>query len=186
MNKIKANRIRVGLLQAELAEQIGVSKSMISKYECGEITPPTDKLKKLAAVFEVEPIELMEDSLLSPVKNKKNKLIEGSRALVPTEVIVNFLSLHKCDLCGMESPFNDVVKKNKFFLPYFINENIKEVSVAENIAILCPNCYQQLILEKNNNSLSKLSQIALNRALKQKNRIVALQNYCSNKVRNDE
>ena len=182
MNKIKANRIRIGLLQAELAEQIGVSKSMISKYECGEITPPTDKLKKLAAVFEVEPVELMEDALLNPVKKKKNRIIEGKGTLVPTEVIVNFLSSHRCDLCGMESPFSDEVKTNKFFLAYFIDENIDDVSEPENIAILCPNCYQRMILEENTENLSKLLKTALERASRNKNRIEALQNYYSKKL----
>ena len=51
--KLKELRIKAGLTQKQLAEQIGVTKSVISFYERQERTPSPDILKKLAYVFHV-------------------------------------------------------------------------------------------------------------------------------------
>lgn len=52
-NKLKELRQQAGLTQKQLAEQIGVTKSVISFYERSERTPSPDVLRKLASVFHV-------------------------------------------------------------------------------------------------------------------------------------
>ena len=52
-NKLKELRLQAGLTQKQLADLIGVTKSVISFYERQERTPSPDVLKKLAAVFHV-------------------------------------------------------------------------------------------------------------------------------------
>ena len=51
--KLKELRLQAGLTQKQLAERIGVTKSVVSFYELRERTPSPEILVKLAAVFHV-------------------------------------------------------------------------------------------------------------------------------------
>lgn len=51
--RLKELRSQAGLTQKQLAEQIGVTKSVVSFYELRERTPSPEILIKLAAVFHV-------------------------------------------------------------------------------------------------------------------------------------
>lgn len=52
-SKLKELRIRSGLTQKQLGEQIGVTKSVISFYEHNDRTPSPDVLIKITSVFHV-------------------------------------------------------------------------------------------------------------------------------------
>lgn len=52
-DKIFSCRRRLGLSQEQLAEQLGVSRQAVSKWETGEATPELGKLAQLAATFGV-------------------------------------------------------------------------------------------------------------------------------------
>ena len=45
---IQRERTRLGLSQEKLAEQVGVSRQAVSKWELGDAVPDTDKLVPLA------------------------------------------------------------------------------------------------------------------------------------------
>lgn len=49
--KIRVLRESAGMTQAELAEQVGVSEKVVSKWECGETKPSVEVLPALADVF---------------------------------------------------------------------------------------------------------------------------------------
>ena len=51
--RLKDLRTQAGLTQKQLAEQIGVTKSVVSFYELRERTPSPEVLVKLATVFHV-------------------------------------------------------------------------------------------------------------------------------------
>lgn len=51
--RLKELRLQAGLTQKQLAEQIGITKSVVSFYELRERTPPPEILIKLASVFHV-------------------------------------------------------------------------------------------------------------------------------------
>ncbi len=51
--RIKFLRMRNNLTQAQLAERIGVTKSMVSAYETAMRLPSLDTLVKLSRVFKV-------------------------------------------------------------------------------------------------------------------------------------
>ena len=51
--RLKELRTQAGLTQKQLAEQIGVTKSVVSFYELRERTPSPEILIKLATVFHV-------------------------------------------------------------------------------------------------------------------------------------
>lgn len=57
--KILYYRKRAGLSQEELAEQVGVSRQAVSKWELGEATPEVEKLVALARTFGVTTDELL-------------------------------------------------------------------------------------------------------------------------------
>lgn len=52
-NRLKELRLHSGLTQKQLADQIGVTKSVISYYELQERTPSPDVLIKFSSVFHV-------------------------------------------------------------------------------------------------------------------------------------
>ena len=52
-SKLKELRTQNGLTQKQLADQLGVTKSVVYFYERQERTPSPDILRKLAAVFHV-------------------------------------------------------------------------------------------------------------------------------------
>ncbi len=52
-DKLKTLRIQHGLTQVEVAERIGVSKSIISYYETSERQPSYEALIKLASLYKV-------------------------------------------------------------------------------------------------------------------------------------
>lgn len=52
-NRLKQLRLNAGLTQKQLAEQIGITKSVISFYELRERVPSPDVLVKLSSVFHV-------------------------------------------------------------------------------------------------------------------------------------
>lgn len=51
--KLKELRTQNGLTQKQLADQLGVTKSVVSFYERQERTPSPEVLRKMAAVFRV-------------------------------------------------------------------------------------------------------------------------------------
>ena len=51
--KLKELRMQAGLTQAQLAQRIGVTKSVVSFYELRERSPSPDVLMKLSAIFHV-------------------------------------------------------------------------------------------------------------------------------------
>lgn len=58
---IKAHRVRCGMTQEFLAEQMGVSRQAVSKWESGKSDPSTSNLLMLAKLFEISPEELLRE-----------------------------------------------------------------------------------------------------------------------------
>lgn len=82
-SKLKTLRLQAGLTQKQLAEQIGVTKSVVSFYELRERTPSPEILIKLTAVFHVSA-----DYLLGI---EKNRTIDISGLDAEDEKIVQLL-----------------------------------------------------------------------------------------------
>ena len=52
-SKLKELRAQNGLTQKQLADQLGITKSVVSFYERQERTPSPEVLRKMAAIFRV-------------------------------------------------------------------------------------------------------------------------------------
>lgn len=65
-DKIIALRRKQGWSQEELAEQMGVSRQSVSKWESGASVPDLDKVLKLSSIFGVSTDYLLKDAMESP------------------------------------------------------------------------------------------------------------------------
>ena len=74
-NRILELRSKAGLSQAELAAEIGVTNKAISKWEVGKAKPGLDKIRKLAAVFQISVEELL-------------KAREGKKMVQITKIVI--------------------------------------------------------------------------------------------------
>jgi transcriptional regulator with XRE-family HTH domain len=59
--RLKRQRTRRALTQAELAERAGVAVATVARIERNEIEPRMPTLRKLARALDVDPAELVED-----------------------------------------------------------------------------------------------------------------------------
>jgi transcriptional regulator with XRE-family HTH domain len=59
--RLKRQRTRRALTQAELAERADVTTATVARIERDEIEPRMTTLRKLAQALEVDPAELVED-----------------------------------------------------------------------------------------------------------------------------
>jgi transcriptional regulator with XRE-family HTH domain len=59
--KLREARKGAGLTQDELASQLGINRSTISKYESGIIDPPVSQLKKIQEILRVDWKSLVDD-----------------------------------------------------------------------------------------------------------------------------
>lgn len=58
-DKIREKRKNKGYTLEQLADEIGITKSTVLKYENGTIAIPSDKIEKIAKVLSVSPAYLM-------------------------------------------------------------------------------------------------------------------------------
>lgn len=60
LNPFKMARLRAGLTQQELAKRLGVSESLVAKWETQRSFPTSDMLVALARELEADPATLFE------------------------------------------------------------------------------------------------------------------------------
>lgn len=53
-------RTEKGITLEELSKMSGISTSSLNRYECGQVSPPLDKLEKIAAALRVSMSDLFE------------------------------------------------------------------------------------------------------------------------------
>ena len=84
--KIKTQRLGLGLTQTELGKKLGVQKNAVSKWECGRVDDiPTSKIKAMAQLFGVDP----------------SYLIDDAKAEIPTNAVpIDFSHLKRIPILG--------------------------------------------------------------------------------------
>ena len=77
--KLREFRRAAGISQRELAKQIGVDFSYISKIENGRLPPPSaDTIVNISQVLEIEPEELL--ALTGKIPSKVQESLSGSKS----------------------------------------------------------------------------------------------------------
>lgn len=80
--KIMRLRKVQGLSQDELAEQLGVSRQAVSKWESGQAMPEVDKLVKLADAFGLQVDDLLRPTATDELKLKTAILEKQQQAIL--------------------------------------------------------------------------------------------------------
>ncbi len=83
---IYAHRKAQGLSQEKLAEEVGVSRQAVSKWELDEATPEVEKLLALARVFDITTDDLLSGKLPNETKASQQE---------PTEAPPNYKSFRQ-------------------------------------------------------------------------------------------
>lgn len=179
--RISFYRERLKMSQKELADQIGVSPSVVSRYEQSKINPPIDKLDSISQVLGV-PISVLtgeivetnpaEESVGVEKPAEKNLEISSVTDILPEEedkVIPSrindpfpayLLSGGKCELCGNEAPFQDPTGHPYLEIHYV--QWIKDGGspTPNNMVALCPNCHKKIHLFNDQKDLEILKRAA--------------------------
>lgn len=81
-NKLLELRKKKGLSQEEVADQLGVSRQTVSKWETGVSTPDFDKIGPLCELYEISTNELLNINYEVPNYEKEDQTVRRKRALL--------------------------------------------------------------------------------------------------------
>ena len=148
--ELKELRKSKKITQKELAQKLGVSISVISRYEAGNIIPTPERLEEIAEALDV----VSEDIDIIPlVKILPENKIEPTFLPTPTFIkkAIIMRSRGFCELCGKEAPFQ--YKGHPHLKIYRLKNNPQLKDNLSNYAALCPNCYDKVCLLKNQSDI---------------------------------
>ena len=96
VNQLKLMRSRMGMTQEEVAEQVGVSRQAVAKWEKGETLPDVESCVKLADLFGV-PLDMLVRGLKEEEKTQNGqhmfgcvKMNEKGQITLPVQVRETF------------------------------------------------------------------------------------------------
>lgn len=155
------------ITQKELAVAIGVSATVISRYENGSIIPPSDRLRKIADYLQVSLAMLTGGkeggTVSSDQTSKLFDAIDMDRYLIEDFPVARKIikeSNGKCELCGEQAPFN-----YRDGTPYLESHFVQWLSeggspTIDNVVALCPNCHKKIHVLHLQSDLVKLREVA--------------------------
>lgn len=74
---LKKLRQQKNVTRKQLADALGINETSFGKYERGEVSPPIDKVLKMADLLKLSVIDLIGDTQYSPAKiDADNKILE--------------------------------------------------------------------------------------------------------------
>ena len=76
--KITGLRVKAGLSQEQLAEQLDVSRQSVSKWEMGQALPQIDKVLQLCELFGISTDLLLRDNIPLQTVGKSNNKYFGT------------------------------------------------------------------------------------------------------------
>lgn len=170
LKKLKALRREKNITQKELADVLGVTATNVSRYEKGIITPPSDKLKKIADYFGVTVDVLLDiegaepDHFAYPYKVQRVCDLDADKYVLQVIPELEQQCLDNaggiCELCGNKAPFH-----TKDGHPYLETHYILWLSkggkpAIDNMVALCPNCHMKIHILQDGNDLSYLTEVA--------------------------
>lgn len=85
-DKIRYQRVKLGLNQTELGERLGVKTNAVSKWETGKVSDiPASKIKKMAELFGVRPSYFIDEEEPEPEPKKpENQKVQQILELLPS------------------------------------------------------------------------------------------------------
>ncbi len=158
---LRAVRLDRNVKQEDLAAYIGVSPSMISRYERGLSIPPADKVVKMAEYLHTTVDSIMDyrrnvidsDGIPTHAKNSFSSLNDDKVRIVTSEAedIVLSVANGTCDLCGLSFPRKDFLETH-----YVIWLRDGGTPTPDNMVALCPNCHKLVHMDCDSATTEKL------------------------------
>lgn len=151
---IKEIRRLRNMTQKELADAVGVSFTVISKYESGQVTPPLNRVIAIAEVLKVDANTLLGNNTPEVILSQNQQPdgyhfsgLEADRYIRADNVVARYVIERAggvCELCGQQAPFLD-----KDGRPFLEAHNIVWLSNGGkndiiNTVALCPNCHSKI------------------------------------------
>ena len=169
---IREERRRKNITQKELADVLGVTSTNVSRYEKGIITPPSDKLKKIADYLGVTVDRLLEKDDINNNASDWTLFVDDSPLMtieidkyVPQrnyQVEKRVLECAKgcCELCGQKAPFRTAQG-----MPYLETHYVRWLSegglpTIDNLVALCPNCHRKVHIMPSRADIDTLVEVA--------------------------
>lgn len=168
---IREARKSKGITQSELAQALGKSISVISRYETGAITPTQQILNEIADYLAIPkdsleatpapPIIQITDeaSYAKPYYNDPNAdryLIDNNAELIQ---VLHSRAKSKCELCGEYAPFISPDGLPYLELHHLIPLLSGGTATPNNSVLLCANCHMQIHRLQQESDLAKLKKI---------------------------
>ena len=102
-SRIRAARKNAGITQEQLAKMIGINRATLSRYESGDIDPPSSQLGRIADVLNVPIGELYDFSIeaeqnrtVDEIKEIKTQLKSLKMHLAYWRSLMTIFALHQC------------------------------------------------------------------------------------------
>ena len=148
---IREIRRSKNITQKELADAIGVSETVVSRYERGVVYPPVKRLRKMADYLKVSV-----NALLDKADDDGDFYNDHNEVLIEYDMVrtenfaatkrVMFYAKGICELCGEKAPF-----RTKDGVPYLEAHFVDWLSeggspTIDNVVALCPNCHKKIHL----------------------------------------
>ncbi|MGN0421596.1 MAG: helix-turn-helix domain-containing protein [Lachnospiraceae bacterium] len=150
--KIREIRRRKNITQKQLANAIGVSPTVVSKYEKGIVIPPANRLEKIADFLNVSVDKLLDKQepwiIEAPIKQKNGIPSVDMDKYDTNDFQVARTILDEsngiCELCGEQAPFY-----TRDGTPYLEAHFVQWLSdggraTIDNVVALCPNCHKKI------------------------------------------
>ena len=146
------------MTQKELANAVGVDVSMISKYESGQVIPPTKRLFAILDVLDVCIENEQDQSLAGMSRLMAYSSLSQSQTYI--DRLIQLGANGHCELCQNPAPF--IGKDGRPYLEVFtINPQDTSLEPTKNKVALCPNCHKKVTVLGDSNDIGKLKKIAI-------------------------
>ena len=143
--------------QKDLAKQLGISNSLLSRYENGQAEPSLSTVKRIAKILNVDYRMLIDDTYAEQHTNSyyfermeyyANAFYSSFYRKDPSVRVYELMAIThaegKCELCGNEAPFID--KSGTPYLEVHFVDWLSEGGepIPTNMVALCPNCHRRI------------------------------------------
>ena len=108
-NKLKELREKRGLSQAEVAQEIGISRQMYNKYERGDTEPSLSAIKALCTLYAVSYEELLDSEPAYKIKDSVSDMIVSSPAVPYGAINSSSSPLSPISPYGTENYFTQIM-----------------------------------------------------------------------------
>ena len=183
---IKELRRAKGIKQADLAKKVGISNSLLSRYEKGDMKPSAERLEAIAKALGVDAEELQAEYSLQFDRDDfladenivvsyalDNHSIHTSSSDEPPVIKrlrhyskvyglrqqVMMYAEGKCELCGKPAPFKDKEGNPYLEIHHIVPAKDGGESVPSNVVVLCPNCNRRIAVAPTPEDKEELSEI---------------------------